>query len=110
MWAQNDVRALQITDYLQTLENKHTKLGWTTFYKQIQGQGSFLPGLPFSVLAPGGIFILTSLMAFAIGCSKWPSSGLFVGLLICDIVSILIMTWLLLTVRARRLERRRSKE
>lgn len=110
MWAQNDMRALQITDYLQTLENEDTKLGWTTFYKQAQGQGSFFSGLPFSVIAPGGTFILTSLMAFGIGCSRWPSSGLYLTLLIADIISIMLMVWMLLYIRKNRLSRRSSEK
>lgn len=109
MWAQNDIRALQITDYLQTLENENTRLGWTTYYKQVQGRGSFIPGLPFSVLAPGGIFILTSLMALGIACSKRPSSGLYMWFLICDIISVLLMTWLMLFVSSNRLKRRTNQ-
>ncbi len=106
MWAQNDIRALQITDYLQTLENSDSKLGWTTFYKRVQGSGSFLAGLPFSVLAPGGMFILTSLMAIGIGCSKWSSTVLNLGLLIVDIYSVFAMCWLVLFIRTSRLKRR----
>lgn len=110
MWAQNDVRALQITDYLQTLENEHTKLGWTTFYRRVQGQGSLISGLPFSVFAPGGIFILTSLLAFGIGCSEWPSSTLYVSLLMCDILSIILMGFLVLFVMKSRIKRRNNNQ
>lgn len=92
MWAQNDIRALQITDYLHSLENDRTLLGWTTFYKNKQGKGSILTGIPFSVMAPGGIFILTALMAIGIAISKWPSSNLYIWLFVSDIISILIMT------------------
>lgn len=106
MWAQNDIRALQITDYLHTLENDRTRLGWTTFYKSKQGKGSILTGVPFSVMAPGGIFILTALMALGIAISKWPSSNLYIWLLVSDIISILLMTWLVLYVSRARLIRR----
>jgi len=106
MWAQNDVRALQITDYLHTLENDRTKLGWTTFYKSVQRQGSFFPGLPFSVMAPGGIFVLTSLMAIGLGLSGEATSPSAKWLLACDVLSILLMTWLVLFVRRARLGRR----
>lgn len=108
MWAQNDIRALQITDYLQSLENEQTKLGWTTFYKKVQGSGSFLSGVPFSVVAPGGIFILTSVMALAIGLSKWPTSRLYTWLLVADFLSILLMVWLLIFVMRARLSRRKG--
>jgi hypothetical protein len=110
MWAQNDVRALQITDYLHTLESERTKLGWTTFYRSTQRQGSILPGLPFSVMAPGGIFVLTSLMALGIGVSVWPTSRPHTWLSVCDVASVLLMVWLILFVRRARLRRRAGQK
>ncbi len=106
MWAQNDIRALQISDYLQTFENNETRLGWITYYKSVQKTGSFKPGWPLSVLAPGGMFIITSLLAIGIGLSKTEWSALDITLLCFDLASVAIMTWFMLFIRRSRINRR----
>lgn len=106
MWAQNDIRALQISDYLQQLETKDSLLGWVTYYKKVQGRGSFIKGLPFSVIAPGGVFIITSLIALGIGWSVWLTKTLYTILMITDAVFIIAMFIIVLVTKNQRISRR----
>lgn len=106
LWAQNDIRAIQIDDYLHDFENDSTKLGWISYYKKRQKSGSFRPGWPLSVIAPGGIFILTSIMCIGIGVFKFKFSWLVVALLCIDFVSVVAIIWLVLFTRKNRISRR----
>ncbi|MFA6482292.1 MAG: hypothetical protein WCW62_06930 [Bacteroidales bacterium] len=109
MWAQNDLRALQISDYLQSFENDSTKLGWITYYKKVQGKSSFKIGWPVSILGPGSMFILTSIMSIGIGLSNFNCSLLSWSLLILDLLALIGIILILLLSKKQRVSRRVQK-
>jgi len=106
MWAQNDLRALQISDYLQSFENNDTKLGWITFYKKIQGKSSFKLFWPISILAPGSMFFLTSVMSMGIGLFHFKCTFFSWTLLILDILSIIGIIVMMILAKKQRVSRR----
>ncbi len=109
IWAQNEMRELQLCDYLSTLERK-LEFGWSLYYKRVQADGSFFKGLPLSVLAPGSIFILTSIIALCLGRKVIFSSVLTITLSIIDILTIVVMIYLILKSKKIRLSRRSKRQ
>ncbi|WP_457610907.1 hypothetical protein [Lutibacter sp.] len=110
MWAQNDLRALQISDYLQSFENDKTKLGWITYYKKIQGKSSFKVGWPVSILAPGSMFFLMSVMSIGIGISNFHCSVLSWSLIILDFLSLVGIILMIFIAKKQRISRRTEKQ
>ena len=108
IWAQNEIRELQLCDYLSILEGK-LQFGWSQYYKRIQASGSFFRGIPLSIVAPGSIFILTSSIAVFLGRSVMCSSILTKTLSVINVLAILMMSYLILKCKKMRLSRR-SKE
>ncbi|PKP07414.1 MAG: hypothetical protein CVU10_07700 [Bacteroidetes bacterium HGW-Bacteroidetes-5] len=106
MWAQNDLRALQISDYLHSLENEESKLGWISYYKKIQGKSSFKIGWPISTLAPGSMFVLTTIMSIGIGLSHFNCSLLSWSLLILDVLALVGIVLMIILAKKQRVFRR----
>ncbi len=109
MWAQNDLRALQISDYLHSFENVESRLGWITYYKKVQGKSSFKIGWPVSILAPGSMFVLTTVMSVGIGLSHFNCSILSWSLLILDILSLIGIILMMFLAKKQRVSRRASE-
>lgn len=105
IWAQNEMRELQLCDYIHTIEKK-LGYGWSDYYKSVQAQGSFFRGVPLSVLVPGALFIITSVIALGIARKIMFSSVLRALISSFDIVAILMMVYFVWRVRNSRLSRR----
>ncbi len=90
LWSQNDIRSDEIDDYLQEFENTDTGLGWVTHYKNKKKRPTYWAGVSFSVLAPGGTFIVTELMTIGIALSKLTSSSLDWVLIIIGVIALLL--------------------
>lgn len=105
IWAQNEVRELQLCDYVHKLE-KQLGYGWSEYYKSVQAQGSFFRGVPLSVIVPGALFVVTSVIALGIARRILFTSLLRAIISSFDIISILMMCYFIMRVRFCRLSRR----
>jgi len=102
-WAQNEVFIKQINAYIRdNLEGQQTGLGFQQYTSQRMTELRIF-GWPLEILAIGGIFILTQLMAVGLGTYQMRSSSIEWILLILDIVAIIALGGLLDYVRRRSL-------
>ncbi len=105
LWAQNEMRELQLCDYISKIEEE-LGFGWSQFYKSEQGQGTFIRGVPFSVIVPGSTFVITSLIAILI---YFGEEGLTVPYCIYAFLELLLVVLMIIFtdfVRIERLSRR----
>ncbi|MBR2928340.1 MAG: hypothetical protein IKC24_04195 [Oscillospiraceae bacterium] len=105
MWAQNEMRELQLCDYIHTVEKK-CKFGWSKYYKEVQAQGSFFYGIPLSVVAPGSVFILSSSISLGIARKILFTSLVRTLMSILDFLSIFFMVYLIFRIKNCRLSKR----
>lgn len=104
-WAQNELRELQLCDYLHLLEKK-LDYGWSNYYKTIQAQGTFVRGIPISVVVPGMLFELTSAVSILMA-RQILFTSLFHGIAtVADIISVVLILIVVIKVRNERLSRR----
>ncbi|MBL8162726.1 MAG: hypothetical protein JNJ61_12130 [Anaerolineae bacterium] len=102
-WAQNEVFIKQINAYIRDhLEGESTGLGWQRYSDQRMSEIRVF-GWPVEVLAIGGIFILTQLMAVGLGTYRSTSSTIEMVLLALDFAAIFLLIGLLEFVRRRSL-------
>jgi hypothetical protein len=102
-WAQNEVFIKQINAYIRdTLENQVSGLGWQRYSQQRMSELKVL-GWPLEVLAIGGIFALTQIMAVALGGFRFGNSPVEWLLMLLDIAAIALLLALLNYVRQRSL-------
>lgn len=102
-WAQNEIFIKQLNAYIRDhLEGEGTGLGWQRYTHQRMSELRVF-GWPLEVLAIGGIFILTQLMAIGLGAFRFSSSPLEWLLLALDIAAIALLLVLLEYVRRRSL-------
>lgn len=100
-WAQNEVFIKQINAYIRdNLEGQQTGLGFQQYTTQ-RGSELRIFGWPLEILAIGGIFILTQLMAVGLGTYQMQSSSIEWILLILDVGAIIALGMLLDYVRRR---------
>jgi hypothetical protein len=100
-WAQNEVFIKQINTYIRDyLEGDESGLGWQRYSSQ-RGSEINIMGWPLEVLAIGGIFALTQIMAIGLGTYQFEGSSIQWILLILDIAAVLGMGALLEYVRRR---------
>lgn len=95
LWANNDIRFKQIGKYLQDVEKLLPGAGWETYYRREGRYQTLVAGISLSVLAPAGTFLATSLMAIGIGLSQFSYALIDWVLLVVDIISALIIVFLL---------------
>jgi hypothetical protein len=102
-WAQNEVFIKQINAYIRDrLENEESGLGWQTYSSQ-RGSELRIMGWPIEILAIGGIFALTQLMAIGLGTYQFQGDSIQWILLILDIGAVLALGGLMEYVRRRSL-------
>jgi hypothetical protein len=100
-WAQNEIIIRQLNRYIRDyLEEQVTVMGWERYSRQRMTE-TRLFGWPIDVLATGGIFIVTQLMAMGLGTYKFGDSSLEWILLILDLAAVILMGWVLDMVRRR---------
>jgi hypothetical protein len=100
-WAQNEVIIHQINLYIREhLESHVANPGWQGYSHQRISELLFF-GWPIDVLATGGIFIITQLMALGLGTYKFDSSSIEWFLLGLGLLAVIAILWLLNYVRQR---------
>ena len=75
LWAQNDIRGRQLGQYIR--EEIEGEMGrWENFYRSRLSAETVFGGYPLSILAPGGAFIISEVVAiiflvfYAVNSSK----------------------------------------
>src|SRR5215510_11261505 len=87
-WAQNEVFIKQLNAYIRDhLEGGDTGRGWQRYTNQRMSEIRVM-GWPIEILAIGGIFVLTQLMAIGLGTYKFESHSIEWILLILDIGAV----------------------
>lgn len=100
-WAQNEVRLRQLRTYIHDyLEPAIPGLGWERYSRQ-RDLESRIGAWNLDILAIGGIFLLTQVMALALSLFRITGSGIEWVLMVADSLSILLMLWLIQMVRQR---------
>jgi hypothetical protein len=100
-WAQNEILIRQISAYIREhLEGKVTAPGWERTSRAQMAETTFF-GWPIDVLSLGGVFMLTQVLALALGWTRFNSTTLEWILLVADGVALVIVLLLLNTVRNR---------
>jgi hypothetical protein len=100
-WAQNEIFIMQINAYIREhLEGEHTGLGWQRFSQKGMSELRIF-GWPLEILAIGGIFILTQIMAVGLGSFRFANSIPEWLLMILAIAAIIAMFFLLGYMRRR---------
>jgi hypothetical protein len=98
-WAQNEVFIKQLNAYIRDqLEGEGTGRGWQRYSNQRMSEIRVM-GWPIEILAIGGIFILTQLMAIGLGTYKFESNSIDWILLILDIGAVIGLGGLMEYVR-----------
>jgi len=102
-WAQNEIFIKQLNAYIRDhLEGESTGLGWQRYSAQRMSEIRVM-GWPIEILAIGGIFILTQLMAMGLGAYKFESKSIDWILLALDIAAVIGMLGLMEFLRRRSL-------
>ena len=100
-WAQNEVFIMQINAYIRDhLEGEQTGLGWQRFSQKGMSELRIF-GWPLEILAIGGIFILTQIMAVGLGSFRFTNS-LPEWLLMILAIAAIVGSFLLLGYMRRR--------
>ncbi len=100
-WAQNEVLIEQLNSYIRDhLEAHIANPGWASYSRKRRAE-TMIFGWPIDVLAVGGIFVLTQLMALALGWTQFGWSFLEWLLLAADGLAVLVVLWLLHMIRRR---------
>lgn len=100
-WAQNEIIIRQISAYIRDhLESKVTAPGWERTSRANMTE-TLVFGWPIDILSLGGIFVLTQIMALALGWTRFNSTTLEWILLVADGLALLVVLTLLNTVRHR---------
>ena len=100
-WAQNEVFIMQINAYIRDhLEGEQSGLGWQRFSQQGMSELRIF-GWPLEILAIGGIFILTQIMAVGLGSFRF-SNSLPEWLLMILAIAAIVGSFLLLGYMPRR--------
>jgi hypothetical protein len=87
-WAQSEIRISQLGAYIhQKIEPVVPGLGWEQYWRQQRLQVT-LAGIPFVLLAPVGIFLITQIMAVVLGLFRFDNTLPEWVLLIVDGVMI----------------------
>lgn len=102
-WAQNEVFIKQINGYIHDhLEGQMGGVGFQRYSNQRMSELRIF-GWPLEILAIGGIFILTQLMAVGLGSYRMESSSIEWILLLLDVASIIGLGALMEYLRRRSL-------
>ncbi|MBZ0286624.1 MAG: hypothetical protein K8I30_03350 [Anaerolineae bacterium] len=102
-WAQNEVFIKQINAYIrERLEGDDSGLGWQSYSAQ-RGSELRIMGWPIEILAIGGIFVLTQLMAIGLGTYQFQGGSIQWILLILDVAAVVALGGLMEYVRRRSL-------
>ena len=96
-WSQNDFRIRATAKYIrEELEASVSGLGYETYVQRArESKKEGLGAWRFIVLAHGGIFLITQLMAIGIELVRLPFNPLQWALLGVDIVSVGLVAWLM---------------
>lgn len=100
-WIQNEIRLQQIAAYIRDhLEKAVPGLGWES-YRLERARGARLAGLPLEILAIGGVFLLTQILAIALGLFRFnPGSPIELALLALDLASVIALIVMVNYVRS----------
>jgi hypothetical protein len=103
LWVQNDTRSRQLGKYIQSIEASGSipGLGWESFYRREKESETRLGSWPLSILAPGGTFLVTELMAIALGLSKFAATPIELVFLSISCVALLFTVWLLIVAQQK---------
>lgn len=102
-WAQNEVFIKQLNAYIRDqLEGANTGLGWQRYSQQKMSELRVF-GWPLEIMALGGIFLLTQIMALGLGWVQMNFSPLEWILLLLDVIAIIALLVVLDYVRRRSL-------
>ena len=102
-WAQNEVFIKQINAYIRDhLEGQVGGMGWQRYSQERMSELRVF-GWPLEVMAIGGIFILSQIMAVALGGFRFGNSPVEWLLMALDVVAIVLLLALLEYVRRRSL-------
>lgn len=102
-WAQNEVFIKQLSAYIrERLESQSSGLGWETYSRQRAAEIRFR-GWPIEVLAIGGIFVLSQIMAIGLATLRFNGTLIEWVLLLLDVGAIILMAVLVEYLRRRSL-------
>lgn len=102
-WAQNEVFIKQLNAYIRDhLEGEESGLGWQRFVNQRQSEIRIW-GWPLEIIAIGGIFVLTQIMAMGLGLYKFDSTLISWILIALDAVAVFALFGLMNFLRQRSL-------
>lgn len=102
-WAQNEIFIKQLNAYIRDhLEGETSGFGWQRYTSQRMGELR-LWGWPIEILAIGGIFLLTQIMAIGLGMYRSASSPIESLLIALDIAAAAGLLGLMEFVRRRSL-------
>jgi hypothetical protein len=102
-WAQNEVFIKQLNAYIRDhVEGEASGYGWQRYTAQRMAELR-LWGWPIEILAIGGIFLLTQLMAIGLGMYRSESSPIETFLIALDIAAVIGLLALMEYVRRRSL-------
>jgi len=102
-WAQNEVFIKQLNAYIRDhLEGEGSGRGWQRYSNERMSEIRVM-GWPIEILAIGGIFVLTQLMAMGLGTYRFQSSSIEWILLLLDIGALVGLLGLMEYVRRRSL-------
>lgn len=100
-WAQNEVFIKQLSSYIRDrLESQRSGLGWETYSQQRSAEIRFW-GWPIEVLAIGGIFVLSQIMAIGLATLRFNGTLIEWVLLLMDVGAIILMAALVEYLRRR---------
>ena len=95
-WAQNDYRIRDAATYIRdNLEGALPGLRYETHVQQKREKSEGLGSWRFVVLSHGGVFLITQLLAVGIEVAKTTFNPLEIALLVVDLISIVVVIWLL---------------
>jgi hypothetical protein len=102
-WAQNEVFIKQLNAYIRDqLESEQSGFGWQRYSQQRNSELRVF-GWPLEILAIGGIFVLTQLMAIGLGGFRFNASLLEWILIMLDVVAVVVLLVVMDYVRRRSL-------
>lgn len=103
LWVQNDIRSRQLGKYIQSIESSGSipGLGWESFFRQEKESETRLGSWPLSVIAPGGTFLVTELMAIGVGLSKFTATPIELVFLTISVAALIFTFWLLIVAKQK---------
>src|SRR5215510_9253270 len=100
LWAQNDIRSRQVADFIGKAYEREP--AWERLYKKnYSDKGAFFY-LPFSIIASGGTFIITELLAIVLGLVKRSIGWAWWVMITVDTVFFIATVWMMILAHKAR--------